>query len=305
MADSSKLLFFCLAVLLFESVFLAYFVLGKYGETATGIPLPSELQYSSTQDFTNNSIDLETLNVASAGIVFTNGLDGWVYTNSIGRVLVLPLAYTIGDPIYLLVNNIQKDSTGIITNTYIINNSVKNDYIIVLRYTGGSDQNEIRITSDGFHIPSFIPFTQILSGTDIYFYPYANANKVSSVTITTKYDDNKNTVDFYFNGQKIFTANNLNVDSPIVIPLLDVANNGRFYGGFASRTSGMTLVSFTTNNIIKSTSSTGVLNAITDFIAIMAQVIIWSVDEKYLPSTLVLLMVKPFELGVLIAVLWK
>jgi hypothetical protein len=201
------------------------------------------------------------------------------------------------------MNNIQKDSAGIVTNIYNINNSIESEYAIALRYTNGVDQNMIMVKSDGFHIPNII-FPSLSGGIivgDQYFYAYQNANKIHDVSIKTVYNDNLNTVDFYWNNQLLFTASGLKGD----INLFGIF--GRYYGGIGATNVGFVYKSFETENEVILLDSTNVLTQVAEFIITMGKIVVWNIDSKYLPDLVNIFLIKPFALGIIICliVIWR
>jgi len=276
------------------SIILSFFLLQIYGSNVImGVDLPTSKDikmFSNEQSFINCTAD--------KGTFLKQGFNGvWNYTCGVGMVLISHASNT-----YLLINNIQKDGAGLYQNSYWINNNAVNilgqhgDYTIVLRYTGGGDQNEIQVKSDGFYIPQYFLTTTIWTGNK-FFYPYDGANQVTNPTIKTIYNDKTHTVDFYFNGDKIFITSELNEDKNIINWF------GRYYGGVASFTNGFTLEDFQTEGSIISGLSSNIgdtLNMIWDLLITILKISTWSTPSWILPNELVLIFLNLPEAGIVV-----
>ena len=251
-----------------------------------GIVLPgATTTYNSEQNFSSGTYDLETLS--------KSGSSAWVYSQNVGLVYKGGLS---SDEAYLYIDNINPTSQGIITNTYIVNNSVMEDYTIVLKGQAGISNNEIRVESDGFHIPDFT----ILGGYTGYdndFIPYPNANKVTTANIVTNYYDtsrgiaitsaNPSTVTFTFNGQQ-FYSDKLNKEESF----LGMQGTNR-YGGIGTKNYGTTLQYFKSGNQIAGESENiDPLSNIASFLSTMITIIAWTLPETVLPLTINILLIK-------------
>lgn len=282
------LLFF--TSLLLSSLFVGYFALNMYGINLDGIDMPNSIQsYSSEQNFSAGTYNTSTLE--HTGNVY------WEWQDNVGMVLVDYGAYKN----YFLIDNINKNSGGIVKNYYTINNSVKGDYTIVLRYTGGYDTNEIQVKSDGFHIPTYMPVLGIQLG-DVQFIPYSNANQITTANIeTTYYDGDKegskkpNCV-MKFNGQS-FTFNDMFYDQ-------ESGTFARYYGGINGGKEGQAFFWFKTDNLISGAGAenTNTLAMISSIISMMLKVVLWGLPENIMPLFLQLLLIRTQEVGLLIAV---
>jgi hypothetical protein len=276
------------------SLVLGFFVLSIYGEELSGVELPTQKDiktYSSEQNFKDCSANRTTFIKQTQGI--------WEYVCGIGMILKSSHAMA-----YLFVDNIQKDNAGTYINEYTINNSATNivgrhgDYVVVLRYTGGGDTNEVQVLDDGFHIPQYFLTTTVWIG-DKYFYPYPDADQIEHATIKTVYNDKDLSLDFYFNDEKLFTTTQLNEDKNIVNLF------GRFYGGVASYTPEFTLEDFFTNGAIISGLSSNIgdsLNMILPLLTTMLKISTWSIPSWILPPFFVAIFISLPE-GILIMAL--
>jgi hypothetical protein len=251
------------------SLVLSFFIVNIYGSSSVpGVTLPNQKDvniFSSDQNFIGCSVNKSTFLKQSQG--------EWRWDCGVGMILVSSHANA-----YLLVNNIQKDAGGLYQNSYWINNSATNilgthgDYTIILRYTGGGDQNEIEVKNDGFHIPQYFLTTTVWTG-DRAFFPYPNANQETAVNIKTIYNDAAHSVDFYFQSEKVFTTDNLNEDKNVFNVF------GRYYGGFI-------LEDFKTEGSIISglTSNIGdTINMVSAMFAVIINISTWQLPSWILP----------------------
>ncbi len=296
MSEATKILFFCVIALLFISTSTSYLILEKYGIQVSGINVPTGLDsFSSKQNYINNAVD-EDINFQTYGSY-------WQYIENVGRVLITKDFQRYYS--WLLLDKIQPDTNGEIVNIYNINNTVESEYAIVLRYTNGIDQNMIMVLPSGFKIPN-IAIPSLSGGVIIgyqYEYSYPNADKVHDVTIKTVYNDKQNTVDFYFNDNenKLFTAPNLKGD----LNLLGLF--GRYYGGIGATKEGFVYKSFETTNTVINLDSTNPLIQVAAFIVTMGKLIVWNIEETYLPNLVNVFLIKPFAIGIIICliVIWR
>ena len=233
----SAVLLGLLAYIFFTSLIISFLVVNIYGINydTPNLPTTKDVKiYDSNQNFKNGSYDLSTI-VHSIS-------SNWEYVENIGMRLK-------GTGGYLVINNIQPDSAGFYSNSYWINNSAINilgahgDYCIVIRYTGVTNQNEVCIQDNGFHIYNYFLNAGIISG-DKFFYAYPNANQVEDVVIKTIYNENAPSLVFYFNGDKLFITDQLNTGGSMF------EWGGRYYGGVRSNTQGFILEQFLSDNQI-------------------------------------------------------
>lgn len=262
--------------LIFSSVGLAYFVTEMgIDETIPQITIPSSISsYTQNQNFLTGVYSKE----------IWGSKDG-TFTNTIGK--------GISGSGYLLADNLNFDSNNIITNTYIINNSAKADYGIVVVYTGGFDGDIIKVTNDGFYI------TSSMSGIIRYkeFIPYTWANQFTHPTITTTYDKKKNTCVFSLNSAS-FSTNMITPNDGI---LEDVGLFSRYYGGITTESTGFALEQFTTSNPVNGVSaeSSG-LSSIMSFMTTAILILGWTLPESVLPLILNILLIKTQLLALII-----
>lgn len=274
--------------LLVSTTLISWFLLQMYGVSVAGIGLPTEQEnYLSHQNFTSNEINRTTITTSMYGI--------WEHQPNVGRVLIQKNDWKKS---YFLIENIQKDSAGIITNTYYINNSVKHDYIIVLRYTQMSDESEIIISNDGIHVPVYIG-VDILSSSPLVI-PYPNMNKIEDVIITTKYNDALRTCEINFNGN-IYQLENLVSERNVLYPY------GKYYGGIATNTLGFTIKDFYSGNKISLDADIDYLEQTMAMLAIMFRLVFYNVNKAYLPDIMNVLLIKTQTIALWVAILavWK
>lgn len=261
--------------LIFSTVLISWFMLQMYGISVSGIALPQgNTNYATTQDFTNNNINLSTF--------ITQGEDTYNYQSGIGRVLGIKTGnnYFSNTWNYLFINNIQKDQNGDIINTYHINNSIKKDYTIVIRYAGFADIIELTISDDGIHQPVYSPIG-IMSSPKIISYP--DMNKITDVNIITKYNEDKRICDITFNG------NTYTIIDLFTHGILPLAN---YYGGVASASQGFTIQSFNSASAISDDANSNILNQFAAFLIIAFKLVAYNVDSQYLPWELNILLIK-------------
>ena len=294
-AHVATIMLICVLILVIDSIFCSWFLIQWYGSsTITGISLPNTMQtFSSNQNFQTGQYNSSTFNVG--------GNAYWTYVPNIGMVLTnLNTKYGILWS-WLIFNNIQPDSTGLIVNNYVINNTVDGPYVIPLRWTGGYDQNEIRVDSDGFHIPNYNTPSGVLLMTpiatsDLDFYPYQGADTVVNANIQTAYNNVQNTVTFTFNGNS-YSASNLKSDAN----LFGVFQ--RYYGGVGSNTLGATVTSINTANSVYINQNAVGIAQVTGFFNTMEQIMLFGIPPVYLPSEINLICIRGPEVGILICII--
>ena len=271
----APLLIFFVSALIIQSSLISYFgnaALADNSVTPYNFAT-TNFVYLGTQDFTtgnfNNSAWYDTL------------YGTWTDIQNVGMVLNADILGSYGDTSYLLIKNEESDSNGDIINTYVINNSVQQDYAIELRYTGNSGQNEIQVDNTGFHIPNYIYPIVFTSANPVYLgdkfdFAYSGANQVVNPTIETIYNENAPSVTFIFNGQTLFTTDQLSGGSLFSIPK-------EYYGGVASQTTGFTLESYQTPNQIDS-GTQSYPNMVLSFLANLFHVLLYTVPSSYDPT---------------------
>jgi hypothetical protein len=296
------ILMFCFCALIIDSVAITWFTTQWYGQSAiTPISLPTGIQtFSSNQNF-------QTCNLNSSTWLVT-GSSSWInwcdFNQKAIGITLANLDFT-GGKVYswLLLNNIVIDTSGNVVNSYSINDSVGFNsgapYVLAIRYTGGTDQIELRVDNDGFHIPNYV-IPQILNRPmtaigDQYFIASQYPDKKNAV-ITTSYNNNANTLTFTFNGQS-YTANNLKPDANIF------GIFGRYYGGVGSNYIGFTLQSVNTANSIVLNNSGNALNQILNFITSLTALMLFGVPTTILPAEIALVAIRLPEAGITICII--
>jgi hypothetical protein len=273
----------------FSSVLIAFVLLQFYGvaviavngvDSPINLPMGSEIKtFSSSQDFKNGTFDLQTIGKMKSG--------RWRWSDGVGYELTM--LGSDGGYYYLVIDNIQSDD-GIYQNSYWLNNSATNaygmhgDYCITLRGTGGIDNNEVCVTNEGFYIPANFA-TKIGSGQ--FSMPYAGASQIVNPSIKTVYNDNTPSVDFYFQGQKVFSTTTLNADFNLF------GLFGRYFGGVCSSTIGFTIEAFQTGNPITNIDNQqNGLALVFGFLMTVIKIVVWNVDSMYLPIELNIIFIK-------------
>lgn len=295
MADSgvSRLLITLVTSLLISSLLISWFLLNIYGVSVAGIQLPQNTDigkiHSNNQNFSSDKIDYEVINVE--GI--------WTYYAGVGRVLT-QLGYNGYS--YLLIDKIQPNIDGDRDNTYYINNSAINmlgkhgEYSIILRYTGGIDQNELIFSNTGITIPTYLINAYWKSGSK-YFYAYPDINQISNPKIRTVYDDTDLSLTVYMDDVLLFTTTSLNTNQNLF------GVWGRHYGGVGSFTLGFTLFNFyTPNDIVDTGTTTGqdVLGHIAQVLSVIIQVTTFQINPAYIPLEWSIILIGTQEAGILI-----
>lgn len=283
--------------IIFSSVVIAFLLMQVYGVSAVVPELPTQNDvkvFSNKQGFVDGAYDLSTI-VASLN-------SKWVNRADVGMVLS---TLSTGDMSYIAIDNIQKDTSGLYQNTYVINNSATNilgrhgDYCILLRYTGGVDQNEVCFTSDGVKIPTYLINAYTQWGNR-YFLAYPDINQIERATIKTVYNDINLKVTVYFNGDKLIETTSLSPDSNIM------GLWGRYYGGVGSWILGFTLESFETlGGIVDVVTNNGqdILGSIAGFIGTILKIVLWNVDSAFLPLELNIIFIKTQLAGIIVCVI--
>lgn len=288
-ATGSTLVVIVFISLLFSTVLISWFMLQIYGVTIAGIGLPAgNYYYSSNQDFKTNTINLSTIS--------QKGADEFIYQSGIGRVLLTKTnGYYFSDTWnYLLINNIKSDTAGKIINTYHINNSVKKDYSVILRYSGGDDQIEFKIKNDGLYLPNYVG---VIFAGDIYdtkLLDYPQMNQIEDVTIITNYDEEKETCEFTFNGNS-YSFDNLGHRREWT-GILET----NYYGGVSSSTEQFTIESFTSNNVISDNADEDIISSFIAFNVIALRLVFYNISPDLLPWELNILLIKSQGIALLI-----
>jgi hypothetical protein len=286
MGNGAVIILIFVLSLFFSSMAISYFNTELNGDISVKtITLPNSLDsYYGSQNYINGSYNTSISDIVG---LYNN----WVFQEYVGMVHT-----SIGllNTNYFLIDNIQKSSSNTVINTYKINNSIKQDYTIVLRYTGSSDENEIIVKSDGLHIPNYFQAFGINLG-DSYFISLPNANQITDITIKTNYfdgdDNNDPSGTITFDGTE-YTLQNLHVANIVG------SNFKTYYGGISSDSIGTTFVSFSSENVIKTTTGGSVvdtLKMIASFITFTFSMLTYSLPETILPLSIQVLVILPQE----------
>lgn len=227
-----------LTSLFISSVLISFFALNIYGMQLGYIPadkgIPS-MEVIAPQDYTSTS------KYNTSIMTFTGT---WEQSNIGYSLKSVPI---LNDHATIYYMEIKPDSGNEVTNTYRINNSVKQSYGIIIAYDIKWINNRLIIDNTGFHVPDTqTSFWEQLEGsdnTDIVFIPYPNANQIEDVTISTTYNVDTDVLSFTFNGET-FNAGVLNRNMNTIRVFQDV------YGGIFSGTVGFTITNFVSSNII-------------------------------------------------------
>jgi hypothetical protein len=281
----STILIGLLFSLTFSSVVIAFLLVQFYGVALVGNQAAIELPggdglVSGDQDYKTNSV--------TDNVNFVDSTSGFTYVPNIGRVLTKSPP-SLWDGLYL--GHIT-DTKGVYTITYDINNSVKGDYavfarmnVLLLPYN-----ERIDVTQNGFRIPN-----GIIDTVTSNFYPYPNANQVEKVRIKTVLDKNKGTLEFHFNNKLIFTKTGI-ADIPSILD-----NGATFYAGVASKTLGFTIERINSGWFNFSDSS--IIGQLAGFFEILGQIVLWNVDDIYLPNLLNIIFIKTQLAGIVVCII--
>lgn len=271
--------------LTFSSIVISFLLLQVFGYAVVGnekmiTTLPDEQSLNPLQDYKSNDI-------VDSNYYNDNRypLSKWVWIPDVGRVLT-----GSGGTEYKLLLNFVGEENGVRTVNYVINNSVKQDYSVVVReWTGSSFYNmNIHVHSDGFHLPD-----GILGITDTIYVPFPNANQIEHVKIKTEFNQKKGEVKFYFNDKLMFTKDGY----PVPIVGIDYGH----YAGVASQTDGFTVESINVG-VFATLDQASVLEQLGAFINVLLQVVVWNVNSKFLPLELNLLFIKTQLAGIIICI---
>jgi len=263
------------------SFFISFFAVNIYGYDALStnsitLPKADTIQvFSNEQNYTSGTND--------KGLLHTDYASGWEYIEDVGLMLTRSSSFT--EPISLVFIDYLQSTDGYYTNEYVINNSVKGDYVIVLNHASSirilpSGANLLYVQNDGFCI------NYDLLGCK-FFYPYANANQYEDVVIkTVYYDKEPRSVEFYFNGDYLFKTENLYAWS--IFSSMSKVN----YAGVGSNTIGFVLKEYHTSNpVVKDESGFNILTSLINVIVVLVKMSVWSLPVWILPIELQALMI--------------
>jgi hypothetical protein len=268
-------------------------IIDGQSQSATGFDkfnygMESNEMYSS-QNFTSN-------NTYSASNVFgvTDYSGAWTQSD-IGFTLTDGAFFLVEYP-QLLFKNVQKINDKYDT-IYQINNSVHGEYIIYVRRTNNfvsfGDNIEVKIDSDGMHVRQFDILAPL--GYDVEFFADSSIINTDEVEIRTVYDNIQNTLDVYYQGNLIMQATNLK-------SLSWISAGTFYYAGVASRTVGFTLIALPSTSISEhpiNSNNTGMDN-ILSFLTTFLGLLLWNVDEQYMPWVFNIVFIKIPELALFV-----
>jgi hypothetical protein len=231
----------------------------------------------------------------------------WQNTCEVGEVLTQ--LSTSGGFSYYVIKNVQPDITGLYQNTYEINNTAVNmlgnhgDWCILLKFTGGTDQNEVCANSQGFYIPDYLIDSNTQWGYK-YMYEYENANQIEYPVIKTVYKDKAGGLNlkFYLNDNQLFETSNLHEEG------FNIFGQMRYYGGFGSYTLGATFQKFITGgSIVSGNTPDSVLDNIAGFIITIWKIATWTMPiEINFPNELSFLFdIIIIGIGICIVMIWR
>jgi len=289
----SGLLMALIFSVIFSSSVIAFILMQMYGITAIAPTLPiREYQdglkfYDSNQNYETGAFDLNITGKTMYG--------SWSWVLGTGLTLDWALPFSMGG---VLLEYIQKDSAGLYQNSYWLDNSVHSDYCVVLRYTSGSDTNEVCADINGFFIPSYFPAGTTITG-HVYDYPYPNANQDNNPVIKTIYNDDTHTGDFYYNGNKLFTTNKFHEYD--ILPQLNTIK----YAGVRANTAGFVFEEFQTESQIINPYNSSTENPVVmvaGFILALLKILVWNVDSQFLPLELNIIFIKTQLTGIIVCI---
>jgi hypothetical protein len=288
--------------LLFLAGAIAYFTGQIYG-ISVGVPNSkingNPILFNNEQNFSSCNFQSETMGKSLNS--------KWQNICEVGEVLTQ--LSTSGGYSYYVIKNIQPDLTNQYSNTYEINNTATNmlsnhgDWCILLKFTGGTDQNEVCANSQGFYIPNYLIDSNTQWGYN-YMYEYENANQIEFPKIKTVYKDKPNELNlkFYLDDNLLFETTNLHDEG------WNIFSQARYYGGFGSYTLGATFQKFITGgSIISGNTPDSVLDNIAGFIITIWKIATWSMPtEINFPNELSFLFdIIIIGIGICIVMIWR
>lgn len=288
--------------LLFLAGAIAYFTGQIYG-ISIGIP---NAKIGSAPILFNNEQNFSSCNFQSDTI--GKSLNSkWENVCEVGEVLTQ--LSTSGGYSYYVIKNIQPDISDEYVNTYEINNTATNilgnhgDWCILLKFTGGTDQNEVCANSLGFYIPDYLIDSRTQWGNK-FLYEYENANQIEYPIVKTVY---RNTVGdlnlkFYVDDNLLFETSNLHEEG------FNIFGQQRYFGGVGSYTLGFTFQKFITGgSIISGNTPDSALDNIAGFIVTIWKIATWTMPtEINFPSELSFLFdIIIIGIGICIIMIWR
>lgn len=290
--------------LIFSSFCLAYFS-GAMGLNIGFVKIEPTNRldsYSSEQNFIGGTYDLATL--------ARTGQTEWTYNSNVGLVLT----QLSGDLSTLYIMNINPDSSGKITNHYTINNSVNSPYVIIVEGNNGIANNMVIVGDNGLYTTSHTIDGSIF-GT-IESFPYANADKISKVDITTEYTRGLKSCPLFSSCQITKTPHLKIIFNGVTYETtnLNIPENEKgtqFYGGIAGINTqiltfnllsslGLTLENFKSDNpIIGTGQAADPLKQIASYITAVIAIIGWQVPPNVFPFELQIILIGSQEMALL------
>lgn len=275
--------------LFLSSLFISYFALEIHGIDLGYIDIEENL--GDTTVFPKDDYRIESVGHSS---IFTT-VGTWTQSNIGLSLSSMPLIYPEYSAVFY--NNLKPDKGGYVTNTYKINNSVKQPYGIILAFdppNGKWINNRLIVDSTGFHVPNTLTsIWEIIGGgtNDVYFYPYPNAEKIEDVVITTTYNTKDTSFSFIFNGQQ-YTGGKINEE------LQDRIYEDT-YGGVITNSEGFTLETFSSvNSMGDNAAKEGVLDGLTYGLALittMIRALTFGLPLEIMPATIQLIFIRSQE----------
>lgn len=276
--------------IIFSSICISWFLLQIYGVAVAGIPIPNP-QSVSEINFVDSTGGVDNVLIKGGN---------WVYNAGIGRIATQDNSYLVFDNIALGVDNYY-------TNKYIINNSIKKDYSIILEYS--SDRViEVITKQDGLYVhDSGELLFGLITANDV-FYPLAGANQITNAQITVLYSPTANPsapthqeyLIYTINGQTVISESWLNQKSITGITKL-------YYGGVGAKNAGLTITNFKTTNDKATADLTSFAYMIAYYASAIVKILVWNVDSQYLPMEINIIFIKSqlFGLGICIIVMMR
>jgi hypothetical protein len=263
--------------LTFASVVISFLLLQAYGYQVTGnyaaISLPDSGSISPIQNYKTNQINDNVNYVSKFGST-------WNFVTGVGRTL------SADGLSYMALKGVQPVN-DVYTVKYTINNSVRSDYGIILRYTDGDiNQLVVNVKADGYHIPRELTWGL----TDIYYFERFEANQKEKVEIKTVFNDKTGNLQYYEDGTQIFSTT-----LPGELPYISLTH---YYAGVSSSTAGFAVESIDGGTIIP--DATNIVQQLGAFLDVLAKVVLWNVDSQFLPLELNLIFIKTQLAGIII-----
>lgn len=271
------------------------------------------------QDFTNKSAFNSNISLqGGAGYVF--GTYGeWTQADGVGYTLTAGPSLLQGDPI-IQMDSVTK-TNGITTVNYLIDNVPNGDFYITPRKLGeGRTKYDIKVTfsQDGIHIAKY-PDYFIFPG-DLYFDQLIGAQETAPGTgsiITTTLDENSGILTIDKDGVRIYEHSNMPAwDKDIAAS----AGNNLYYGGAGSHNVGfvfkgtpLTSYSYVDPSKVYNKKVGGYwegligwlndtipgLGAVTEMIATLSTIILWTLPDSVFPLWLNILLIKTQVIAIL------